>query len=275
MKIFLEKIINKLHTKIFFFKAKYPNPKFYIAQLYCLTQNEKWLKSFNNKYIGKRCFIIGNGSSLNNMDLKLLKDEYTFGVNAIYTNYNNMGFYPNFWAIEDILVAEDRKDEINDFSGSIKFYGAYLNKYLKKDESTIYINFLHQSNYKKYPKFSTNSLTKVYWGGTVSYLCMQLAYFMGFEKVYLIGFDHKYRIPNTTIISNKGIVFTSKGPDPNHFSPEYFGYGKRWHDPKVDRMEKSYTQAKRYFCNDNRIILNATIGGNLNIFKRVDYTSLF
>lgn len=275
MKRLLKRLIDIIQIKIFFFKAKYSNPRFYISQFICLTANEKALKNYHNKYNGERCFIIGNGPSLNKMNLKLLKDEYTFGVNAIYTNYKNMGFYPTFWAIEDILVAEDRSNEINEYKGSTKFYGAYLNKYLKKDKKTIYINFLHQSNYIDSPKFSTNASHKIYWGGTVSYLCIQLAYYMGFKDVILVGFDHNYKVPDTTIISNHGKVFTSQGPDPNHFHPDYFGAGKRWHDPKVDRMEKGYVQAKQYFERANKRILNATIGGNLEVFDRVDYSSLF
>ncbi|MCK4829996.1 hypothetical protein KA005_80495 [bacterium] len=113
----------------------------------------------------------------------------------------------------------------------------------------------------------------VWVGGTVSYICLQLAYYMGFSDVYLIGFDHNYTKPDNVITD--GTEWTSQGDDPNHFHPGYFGKGKRWHDPRVDRMEMAYKKAQIYFAADGRKICNATVGGCLEVFDRVDYKSLF
>jgi hypothetical protein len=44
----------------------------------------KRLRTYKDIHRGKRCFIIGNGPSLNQLDLTLLKNEYTFGMNRIY-----------------------------------------------------------------------------------------------------------------------------------------------------------------------------------------------
>ena len=42
------------------------------------------IKKLKDNYIGKRCFIIGNGPSLRIEDLNCLKGEYTFAANRIY-----------------------------------------------------------------------------------------------------------------------------------------------------------------------------------------------
>ena len=42
------------------------------------------LRSYKNKFAGERCFVVGNGPSLNNMDMSKLSDEYTFGMNRIF-----------------------------------------------------------------------------------------------------------------------------------------------------------------------------------------------
>ena len=101
--------------------------KYRLVGLGILTKkNEKNLIRLKNKYVGKRCFIIGNGPSLNLVDLKKLIREFTFGVNAIYLNYNKMQFDPTFYVVEDYLVAEDRADEINKYiAPKIKFFGNY------------------------------------------------------------------------------------------------------------------------------------------------------
>ena len=110
-------------------------------------------------------------------------------------------------------------------------------------------------------------------GGTVSYLCMQLAYYMGFRQVYLVGFDHSYRIPKDAVIKGNDIL--SQSADPNHFSGDYFGKGKRWHDPMVDRMATAYGKAKKYYEKSGRQIINATAGGKLEVFDRMPYDGLF
>lgn len=237
------------------------------------TDNEKRLLELQNKHQGKRCFIIGNGPSLNHLDLTLLKNEFTFGVNAIYTNYDKMGFYPSFYVVEDIFVAEDRAPEINAYNHGPKFFGNYLKYCLTDNPDTYWMNVVLYGQYKDFPRFSEFAAKEIYAGGTVSYLCMQLAFYLGFTEVYLIGFDHSYKIPKEALL--KGTSITSTGDDPNHFKPDYFGKGKRWHDPQVDRMEEAYKKAKLHYENNGRKVYNATFGGHLEVFERKDYKSLF
>lgn len=239
-----------------------------------LTSNEKKIIHFKNKHLNERCFIIGNGPSLNLLDLSLLKNEITFGVNAIYTNHDKMGFYPTYYTVEDIFVAEDRSDEINNYDKSVKFFGNYLKYCLTEDKKTHWLNvqFKYDDRYKL-PNFSKNASRFVWTGGTVSYLNLQLAFYMGFKEVYLIGFDHSYTIPDH--VKMEGADILSNGDDVNHFNKDYFGKGKRWHDPMVDRMEKSYIKAKQIFENDNKKIFNATKGGMLEVFDRINYENLF
>lgn len=240
----------------------------------CLSKNEKKLSSFDNKHKGQRAFIIGNGPSLNKCDLTLLKDEITFGVNAIYLNFDKMGFNPTYYVVEDVFVAEDRADEINLIKGSVKFFGNYLQYCLSHNTDVIWTNVrFRYDDYPDFPHFSTNALRQLWTGGSVSYLCMQLAYYMGFSEIYLIGFDHSYVIPGNAIIDKTKI--TSVSDDPNHFHPSYFGKGYRWHDPLVERMEKAYIKAKKKFEKDGKKIFNVTVGGNLETFDRVNFEDLF
>jgi hypothetical protein len=239
-----------------------------------LTENERKLARLRNIHKGERCFIIGNGPSLNHLDLKKLKSEYTFGVNAIYLNQEKMGFAPTYHVVEDTFVAEDRSDEISNYKNSIKFAGNHLDYCLKNPDSFIWLNVMFDySEYKNFPKFSKNSLRKIWVGGTVSYLCMQLAYYMGFAEVYLIGFDHNYTIPDDAIIDGKDIESASE--DVNHFTGSYFGPGKRWHDPALERMELAYSKARMFFEADGRLIRNASLGGHLEAFQRCSYRDLF
>jgi hypothetical protein len=245
-----------------------------------LNENERKLASLKDIHKGERCFIIGNGPSLNNLDLTPLKEEYTFGVNAIYLNYEKMQFHPTYYVVEDNLVAEDRKEEINAYhEPQIKFFGNYFRNTLKADDKTIFINLLRNyADKKTFPYFSENVVRKLGVGGSVTYVCLQLAYHMGFKDVYMIGFDHNYKIPDTALITNKretGFDITSTEDDVNHFSKEYFGKGYRWHDPNVERMEVGFRKANEFYNANGRKIYNATLGGKLEAFDRINYDSLF
>jgi hypothetical protein len=98
---------------------------------------------------------------------------------------------------------------------------------------------------------------------------------MGFQEVYLIGFDHSYKIPMDAALDTQRKEITSQSDDPNHFDPSYFGKGYRWHDPAVERMETAYRRAREAFAANGRKIMNATVGGQLNVFERVKYEDLF
>ncbi|MFV8322668.1 6-hydroxymethylpterin diphosphokinase MptE-like protein [Flavobacterium sp. LB3P21] len=236
------------------------------------TKNEKKLQSFKNKHKGERCFIIGNGPSLNKLDLTLLKGETTFGVNGIYLNQEKMGFLPTYYVIEDYLIAEDRASEINELNGPVKFVPTFLDYTLKKDCNTVNFNaYINYSDKIFKPLFSDNCLRKIGVGGSVTFMCLQLAFYMGFDEVYMIGFDHNYAKLEKT---DSSIVVTEEN-DENHFTPNYYTKGERWHDPNVDRMEKGFTVARNHFLNDNRKIWNATYKGHLEVFERKDFEKIF
>jgi hypothetical protein len=240
-----------------------------------LTRNDRRLARFHNRHAGQRCFVMGNGPSLNLCDLSFLREEITFGFNSIFLNQNKMGFPPTYYVVEDVLVAEDRRNEINEYAGpQAKFFGEYLRCFLEPTPETVWTNVIMEyDEYPGFPHFSKNAARSLWVGGTVSYLALQLAYFMGFREVYMIGFDHNYAVPKD--IKQDGARWTSQSADPNHFHPDYFGKGYRWHDPQVDRMERSYLRAREVYEADGRVIRNATVGGRLEVLERVDYNTLF
>jgi len=228
-------------------------------------QNRRRLRRLHNIYWGRRCFIIGNGPSLAHTDLTRLAGEITIGCNNLFLMFGKMGFVPTFYTVEDTLVAEDRAEEINRITGTTKIFPLDLAYCLVPDSDTIYINFLRR--YEPFPKFSARFDKVVYWGGTVTHLNLQLAYYIGCREVYLVGVDHNYRVSPDIQDS----VIVSKSADVNHFHPDYFGPGYRYHHPRVERMEKAYMAAREFAARNNMKIFNATIGGKLEVFPRVRY----
>lgn len=245
-----------------------------------ITDKEKEeLKTLKDKFKGKRCFIVGNGPSLNKCDLSLLENEYTFGVNGIFYKTEEMGFKPTFYMVEDGHVVDDNLEKINAYDKPrYKFFPSlYKEKIIKTDNTYFFAADLgfYRGNHPSFeiPRFSYDFSEVGYCGQSVTYLNMQLAYYLGFTEVYLIGMDFSYQIRETD--EARGTTLVSNEDDINHFHPDYFGKGKKWHDPKVHNVAKNYEFAKEQYEENGRKIYNATIGGKLEIFERVDYNSLF
>jgi hypothetical protein len=236
------------------------------------------LDAFYNKYKGERCVIIGNGPSLNDVDLGKIQNEYTFGVNSLYYKSRENGFVPSFFVVEDSSVMKENIVEIKKYNAQYKFFPT-IYKDLHGDEKNTFFFKMNRGFYEKsspnfcVPRFSTDFSKIAYCGQSVTYINLQLAYFMGFTEVYLVGMDFSYVIPESH--SRKGDVLLSDTDDLNHFHKDYFGKGKTWKDPKLDRVLMNYKQAKLSFESCGRTIMNATHGGKLDVFPRIDYNSVF
>jgi len=227
--------------------------------------NRNRLKQFHNAHKNKRCFVIANGPSLKKIDFELLKNEYTIGMNRIYLMEKQNGFRPTY------LACIDRKSQLLQFTEdynnqkNICFYEWNLRHLFSKKDNIIFIKG------KFSPQFSTNPVVNRLGNGkTVTYACLQLAYYMGFKEVYLIGKDHSY---NTNEKAGSGIKST--GDEDNHFIKGYYKKGQNWDAPDYISEEYAYKLTRKAFEKDGRIIKDATINGKLNVFEKIDYKKLF
>jgi hypothetical protein len=124
--------------------------------------------------------------------------------------------------------------------------------------------------------FSTDCAKELAPAKTVTISMIQLAVYLGFNPIYLVGCDTSYTVPKTVISEDdqQEYLVSTRNDDPNHFHPAYFGVGKKWHQPHVERMIAHYEQVKMACDTLGVNIYNATLGGNLEVFPRVDYRSV-
>src|SRR5690606_19847487 len=71
------------------------------------------LTNYYNKFAGHDCFIIGNGPSLNKMDLTTLNNYYTFGLNKIFLIFQRVSLSLDFLVSVNPLVIQQSIDEFN------------------------------------------------------------------------------------------------------------------------------------------------------------------
>jgi len=222
------------------------------------------LVALKDSHKGERCFVVGNGPSLKSMDLSKLQSDFSFGFNRIFLAAAELGFTPSCIVSINDLVIEQSVAELQVLQMP-KFFAWRARKWLNMDADTHFI-------YTSYtgPGFSRDVTSRVWEGATVTNVALQLAYHMGFSKVILIGVDHNFAsqgTPNTMV--------TSTGDDPNHFSGAYFAKGFRWQLPDLETSERGYRNARQAFEADGRQVVDATVGGKLTIFPKVDYNTLF
>ncbi|GAB4534237.1 MAG: hypothetical protein Tsb0014_20290 [Pleurocapsa sp.] len=236
------------------------------SKKYNLHQNIE----LKNKHQGQRCFIIGNGPSIKQQDLTLLKDEWTFCVNYFYKHPQITEIRPKYYGLIDpkLITGEWPISMIEEIVNSCP--GTQLLMNAKYQDSPIIVNqcqnlpiywlynnqFLHEG-------FSCSSdLTKGLGSSTVITSCLFAAIYMGFSEIYLLGLDCDG-------------IFRDLVDQSSHFyeaAKENIGDN----DPfLVIRNLRSSIQGlqgwraiAQHFENSPHKIVNLTNGGLLNVFPR-------
>lgn len=243
------------------------------------------LRRLKNACKGKRCFILGNGRSLKDQNLSLLREEYVFGVNwfVLHPEFRNLErfFYfcgdPRFWRNGLIPELSDRllkHEPAKCFfsAGSERMLRLTADKRLLKNAC-----FLRLDQERKVwdGYFSSNIPAQVHWGlTTIIDLCLPVAFYMGFDPVYLMGCDCDYNLEQKPDFSASYFYDIAELPRLDHqyliaqtVEPDQFN--------RTGRLTASYEVVRGYFERNNRRIYNAGAGGKLEAFPRVAYESLF
>lgn len=247
----------------------------YLYIFFLATKRDTRLKQYKNKHLNKRCFVIGLGPSLKISDLETLRshNEVCFSVNRIYELYSKTKWRPDYYYISDkTATTSETKDNIENMLHSKEsdvLYSQYSFREMPAEAVACKVfnvytplhntknRFLKQ--FDKPCEFSTNAYKRIYDGMSCILAVIQLAYFMGFKEVYLLGCD----------------CGSSNG--------EEYGEG-------LKKRDRSYYNAKdsnmlledyEFFANDMKRkkidmkVYNATRGGALESFERVNFDELF
>lgn len=216
------------------------------------------IRAFAGRHEGGRCVIVANGPSLNRTDLSFLRDEIVIGMNKIHLGLQRFGFHPRYYVAVNRQVIEQSRDAIAALN-CVKFLGDRGGRPLPEDALTHYLNTTSPP-----ARFCHDVAAGVHEGWTVTYVALQIARWLGFREVVLVGLDHRYDFegaPNQ--------LQRLEGPDPNHFDPAYFGGGQEWNNPDLARSEESYRIARDFYEAEGRRILDATEGGACKVFEKV------
>ena len=256
------------------------------------------LSKFKDQYKGKRCFILATGPSIATQNLSVLEGEHCIAVSMFHLHKEICKIKP-IWHVlapvhppfkldtvkKIIDTCYDRYkgcEEINFFLGHRNYEYAYK-EYIRNESNQFESRFkgrIHYVDYNKstaiteqnYNSIDIWDLEKNPFGmRTVIFPAIQLAYYLGFKEIILLGCDHDYLLDLT------------KG-ESQHFYPENEGFSdtetftstnlERWFYTYYN-LWKEYRLIKDYTNEQNVKIINATNGGMLDVFPRVKFESLF
>ncbi len=226
-------------------------------------ENKEYLKTLKDIHKGERLFLIANGPSIKDMDLGVLKNEFTMCMNRFYIYFDKIGFVPNYLVcVEDLVLGQFAEDFNN-----IPIEGKFVNwRFHQQINKCHYLKEAFAFN----PFFQNDITNPTHFGGTVTFACLQLAYYMGFSEIIIIGMDHSFKEKG---IPNK-IEVRKYEKDESHFDPNYFPKGMKWKLPDLDKSEIGYLIARNFYESNNRKIIDATINGKCEIFDKQDFSSI-
>lgn len=271
------RLIRPLHS---FFWMKRKDLEYFLKKKGVLTwsQNDSKINLLKDVKKGAVAFVIGNGPSLKACDLDAIADlgVYCFAANRINLIFDQTKWRPNcYLALDrqiyrngDLTISNMMKENLEQYVFGKEVFDGLSLEYKEKN-NVAFTSLKPNSYYQKIDEFSTCPQKYSINGFTVTYIAMQLAYYMGFKNIYLLGVDCNY---SRQIKSNGMIV--EKSSSPTYFSSKYdsqnanLGY--------MDGMLQSYETAQLFSkkTNGEFNIYNATRGGNLEIFERINLDEL-
>lgn len=238
------------------------------------TKYGKKISGLKDSHKGETCFVIGNGPSLLSSDLDKLADKGipTFGMNRVYNIFPQTRWRPTYYVSEDLLILKATIHEVEKIRSQKKFIPINL-KWFEgiQVEGADYFFMDYHSEFKASFGLSLDCAHSLRCRGTVTSTCVQFAIYMGFSKIYLLGVDHNY---SKSIDINGNVVEDKNIKD--YFVEDYDSDVK-------DLVIHDMRQPTRAFIDIGRLsrkmgtfrVYNATRGGKLEVFERVDFDGLF
>lgn len=208
-----------------------------------------YLRKYKDIHKGQRCFIVATGPSLTREQLELIKNEVTIGVNALCMKFDEMNWKTDYFVISDLKAYKKLRPVLHE--RNMEFFCAHKSE--NDDESCIFIptdiQNAYMINFNK-KVFRKNIELGCGSGNTVVIHAIQIAAYMGFSEIYLLGVDCNY--------SGKKMYFIDHGIR----GREQFYAGRR--------MIADFESIKRYENEWGIKIFNASDGGMLEVFPRVN-----
>jgi hypothetical protein len=105
------------------------------------------MAAFKDRHKGERLCLIGNGPSLNELDLNLPRDELTLGVNGIFYRTDELGIDLAYYVVEDSAVIDDNLERVRTYGAREQcfFPSLYRPQIGELDDTTSFMRWISQT----------------------------------------------------------------------------------------------------------------------------------
>lgn len=241
-------------------------PSIHVQNVFDIMRDEpsyfsKRMADLRESHVGETCFFIGTGPSLTMSDLETLHRHHVkcFSANHIFNAFLQTEWRPDYYVVSDASVVRELAG-LGECAGTeYQFIADVSQDFFQKHKETnvIKYHFAHGMPRREPCRFSRNVAQGVYYGATVCYVALQIAAYMGFKTIYLLGVDG----------------FAPKGGSKKH--GHFYDGGALLEPHHTNMTERAYHSARQYADAHGIKIYNATRGGYVETFERVEFDAMF
>jgi hypothetical protein len=269
-------------------------------------------KKIHNRHKGQRCFILCNGPSVKNQNIKHLRGEIVFSVSNGYLHPDFDYIKPRYHCIPQVTFIDDYSSKSKTNSTSHNFIMPYNEKLVPQKTYNTYpevVSWLNKIDtsignaeiFLSYQQFNLVKDNNLFKDRKCHFLCMgknkfpflnnipdlscispsvqsvpimslMIAMYMGFKEIYLLGTDHDWFVKKEySYFYGKGVTkldleCVNNDKDLDLLLDEI---------PVIEKLFQQYRSVNKIAKANNIKIFNATNGGMLDEFKRINFEKLF
>jgi len=221
------------------------------------------IRGLRNRRHGERCFIIGNGPSLNPHDLEAIDGAFSIGSNRIYSMFGRTRWRPSLYLAQDVydekLAAFVKEHSVvTGDTGMSILTGAYFRRRWRLTHPHVPAFLgLKSAQHRGFSLDCAESVTEY---ATVTFTALQFAAYLGYREIVLLGVDHAY----SRTVTSRGDVETHEEVK-DHF---YDSADAPTPLADIQGMEDAYLMARDACARSGISVYDATRGGRLRIFPK-------
>ncbi len=240
--------------------------------------------NFKNSESCKRVFVVATGSSLNNQNLILLKDQIVIGMNSLFLHKDFEKISPKYYVLTQYFFHVNRTSTEAELINILRDIDSILNReviiFASIDDKVYFdkynifvnrkINFYYNRTWD-YKKIGAIDLSNFFAPCfTVGESSIQVALYLGFEEIILLGYDHDWLSKKDTLYFDTKKVYT-------YFrdSGKTMMLNNGWTNYNLmDALMRAFLKYKALYA-IKKNIYNATPESFIDVFPMVDYDALF
>lgn len=236
-------------------------------------------RNLKNRHAGNRCFLIGNGPSIAGQDLLLLKNDVKICFNSFHKHPRCKDIAPDYWMTADPEIWKKKDQFLMPLLEAVesnqiltKLFFPLWGKMTINGSQFLDLHHFRYDNSKSRLEEEINFCEGIPpFGQNVMLVGLMLAFYMGCNPIIMIGADHTWWSWTRESYAGKETPHFFK----NDYSPISERYSFDVLQATIHVQRHQYLQLKGYAAERGYAIYNATPGGELDLFPRIDYDLLF